>query len=160
MPPKKRSSTSSSSSSKKSHSKSSSSSAPLHPRDEAAKERAEKKLEAGYAESTAQGEFVKETMDRAKEGELNVANRAQAVAIGLSKARKAGIGKGSGKKASKGIQPRARSSAPSAVSTAPQSKPSTTKRAAARGKTDTVPGEAGDVDVSTSSTRRSKRRKT
>ena len=45
----------------------------------------------GKAPSTQAGAFVKEEMDHAKARKHGVKNRKQAIAIGLSKARKAGV---------------------------------------------------------------------
>ncbi len=45
----------------------------------------------GKSASTQAGELVREEMDHAKEGKHPVKSRKQAVAIGLSKARRAGI---------------------------------------------------------------------
>ncbi len=53
--------------------------------------RAKKDLREGKAPSTAAGEFVKAEMEQFKEGNPHVASREQAIAIGLSEARRAGI---------------------------------------------------------------------
>lgn len=45
----------------------------------------------GKAATTQAGEFVKEEMDHMKRGKHRVKSRKQAIAIGLSKARKAGV---------------------------------------------------------------------
>lgn len=45
----------------------------------------------GKAPSTQAGAFVEEEMEHAKEGKHEVKNRKQAIAIGLSKARRAGV---------------------------------------------------------------------
>jgi hypothetical protein len=45
----------------------------------------------GKSASTQAGHFVKEEMDHKKSGKHPIKNRKQAIAIGLSKARKAGI---------------------------------------------------------------------
>jgi uncharacterized protein DUF6496 len=45
----------------------------------------------GRAPSTRAGEYVHEEIHHAREGKHPVKNRKQAIAIGLSKARKAGI---------------------------------------------------------------------
>ncbi len=54
-------------------------------------ERARKDAREGKAPTTQAGEFVREEMDHAKQGKHPVKNRKQAIAIGLSKARKAGV---------------------------------------------------------------------
>lgn len=46
---------------------------------------------AGKASSTQAGEFVKEEIDRVRAGKHGVKNARQAIAIGLSKARRAGV---------------------------------------------------------------------
>ncbi len=45
---------------------------------------------AGKSPSTQAGEFVREEMEKFKEGDPDIKSRAQAIAIGLSKARRAG----------------------------------------------------------------------
>ena len=45
----------------------------------------------GKAASTQAGEFVKETMDEIREGKIGARSTKQAIAIGLSKARRAGV---------------------------------------------------------------------
>jgi hypothetical protein len=54
-------------------------------------QRAQKKLEEGKSPKTAAGEFVHQEIKHAEEGKHDVMNKKQAVAIGLSKARQAGI---------------------------------------------------------------------
>lgn len=54
-------------------------------------ERARKDKREGKAATTQAGEFVREEMDHAKEGKHPVKNRKQAIAIGLSKARRSGV---------------------------------------------------------------------
>jgi len=53
--------------------------------------RAEADKRAGKAPSTQAGEFVKEEMDHVRAGKHGVRSAKQAVAIGLSKARRAGV---------------------------------------------------------------------
>ena len=53
--------------------------------------RAERDREEGKSASTQAGEFVREEMDHVREGKHGVANKKQAIAIGLSKARRAGV---------------------------------------------------------------------
>lgn len=45
----------------------------------------------GKAASTQAGEFIKETMDEIREGKIGARSTKQAIAIGLSKARRAGV---------------------------------------------------------------------
>ena len=54
-------------------------------------ERATKDKEEGKSPSTQAGEFVREEMDHIREGKHGARNTKQAIAIGLSKARRAGI---------------------------------------------------------------------
>jgi hypothetical protein len=54
-------------------------------------ERAAQDKRAGKPPSTQAGEFVREEMHHAREGKHEVKSRKQAIAIGLSKARKAGV---------------------------------------------------------------------
>jgi Family of unknown function (DUF6496) len=54
-------------------------------------EKAKRALRDGKSASTAAGEFIREEMDRFKHGDEGVHSRGQAIAIGLSKARRAGV---------------------------------------------------------------------
>jgi len=54
-------------------------------------ERAEQDLRQGKKASTAAGEFVKEEMHHIREGKHGARSAKQAIAIGLSKARRAGV---------------------------------------------------------------------
>src|SRR5580700_9762158 len=54
-------------------------------------ERARKDAAAGKAPSTQAGEFVREEMDHIREGKYGARSAKQAIAIGLSKARRAGV---------------------------------------------------------------------
>lgn len=54
-------------------------------------ERARKDAEEGKAPSTQAGEFVREEFDHVREGKHGVRSAKQAIAIGLSKARRAGV---------------------------------------------------------------------
>lgn len=54
-------------------------------------ERARRKQRRGAAPSTQAGEFVREEMEHVKQGKHGVKSQEQAVAIGLSKARRAGV---------------------------------------------------------------------
>jgi Family of unknown function (DUF6496) len=53
--------------------------------------RAEQDRKEGKAPSKQAGEFVREEFEHVHEGKHDVANRKQAIAIGLSKARRAGV---------------------------------------------------------------------
>jgi hypothetical protein len=54
-------------------------------------ERARKKLRQGKSPSTAAGEFVREEIEHVREGKHGARSSRQAIAIGLSKARRAGV---------------------------------------------------------------------
>jgi hypothetical protein len=54
-------------------------------------QRAQEDAREGKAPSTQAGEFVKEEMDHIREGKHGAASTKQAIAIGLSKARRAGV---------------------------------------------------------------------
>jgi uncharacterized protein DUF6496 len=54
-------------------------------------QRARRDLRQGKSPSTAAGEFVKEEMEHIREGKHGAKNAKQAIAIGLSKARRAGV---------------------------------------------------------------------
>lgn len=54
-------------------------------------ERAEKDKREGKSASTQAGEFVREEIDHIREGKHGVKSTKQAIAIGLSKARRAGV---------------------------------------------------------------------
>ena len=53
--------------------------------------RAKKDLREGKSETTAAGEFVREEIEHVREGKHGARSAKQAIAIGLSKARRAGI---------------------------------------------------------------------
>jgi hypothetical protein len=55
-------------------------------------DRAKRDLRQGKSKSTAAGEFVREEMHHIREGKHGARSAKQAIAIGLSKARRAGIG--------------------------------------------------------------------
>jgi Family of unknown function (DUF6496) len=54
-------------------------------------DRAQEDLREGKSPSTAAGEFVREEIDHVREGKHGVRSPQQAIAIGLSKARRAGV---------------------------------------------------------------------
>jgi hypothetical protein len=58
---------------------------------EKAKKRALSDAREGKRPTTQAGEFIREEMHRLKEGSGNVRSRKQAIAIGLSEARRAGV---------------------------------------------------------------------
>lgn len=59
--------------------------------DQATTERAKEDLREGKSPSTAAGEFVHEEIEHVREGKHGARSPQQAIAIGLSKARRAGI---------------------------------------------------------------------
>ncbi len=69
--------------------------------DPATKKKAERDLAQGKSASTAAGEFVREEIHHIREGKHGARNAKQAIAIGLSKARRAGIEVQPGETASK-----------------------------------------------------------
>jgi hypothetical protein len=60
--------------------------------------RAQKAKKEGKSKSTQAGEFVREEIDHIREGKHGAKNAKQAIAIGLSKARQAGVESGRIKK--------------------------------------------------------------
>lgn len=54
-------------------------------------EKAKKDKREGKSASTQAGEFVKETIDEMRQGKIGARSTKQAIAIGLSKARRAGV---------------------------------------------------------------------
>ena len=64
-------------------------------------ERAEEDRQEGKAPSTQAGEFVREEIEHIREGKHGARSAKQAIAIGLSKARRAGVKLPTPKKASK-----------------------------------------------------------
>lgn len=59
--------------------------------EKATKQRAKEDLREGKSPSTAAGEFVREEIDHVREGKHGARSPQQAIAIGLSKARRAGV---------------------------------------------------------------------
>ncbi|HEY1546484.1 MAG TPA: DUF6496 domain-containing protein [Kofleriaceae bacterium] len=70
--------------------------------------RAKAKLAAGDSPSTAAGEFIREEMDHIRDGKHGARSTKQAIAIGLSKARRAGIAVKPGPKASARVKQQAK----------------------------------------------------
>lgn len=71
-------------------------------------ERAEEDKREGKSASTQAGEFVREEMHHIREGKHGAANTKQAIAIGLSKARRAGVKMGTPKNASASTRKKAK----------------------------------------------------
>ncbi len=59
--------------------------------DKATIQRAKQDLREGKSPTTAAGEFVREEMEHIREGKHGARSPKQAIAIGLSKARRAGV---------------------------------------------------------------------
>lgn len=70
--------------------------------------RADADKRAGKKPSTQAGEFVREEMRALKKGSGNVRSRKQAIAIGLSEARRSGVKLGSPKAGSRSIKRKAK----------------------------------------------------
>jgi hypothetical protein len=70
-------------------------------------ERAEKDKQEGKAPSTQAGEFVREEIEHVREGKHGARSARQVIAIGLSKARRAGVKLPASKTASKETQEQA-----------------------------------------------------
>jgi hypothetical protein len=85
-------------------------------------------LREGKSPSTAAGEFVREEMDHIREGKHGASSAKQAIAIGLSKARRAGIPLGQ----------------PSAKTTSEETRRKA-ERDTERGETNPVTGEEGQT---------------
>src|ERR1700760_3545323 len=75
--------------------------------EESTKKRAEEDLREGKSPSTAAGEFVHEEIEHVREGKHGARSPQQAIAIGLSKARRAGIPLAPPKSGSKSVRQRA-----------------------------------------------------
>jgi hypothetical protein len=69
--------------------------------------KAKKDLRRGKSASTAAGEFVREEIHHIREGKHGARSTKQAIAIGLSKARRAGIPMGTPKRASRRVKAQA-----------------------------------------------------
>jgi len=71
-------------------------------------ERAKKDKREGKAPSTQAGEFVREEIEHVREGKHGARSAKQAIAIGLSKARRAGVDLPAPKKGSKKVKEQAK----------------------------------------------------
>jgi len=91
-------------------------------------ERARRDKRQGKSPSTQAGEFVRQEMHHIREGKHGARNTKQAIAIGLNKARRAGVKLGT----PRGVSPQTRRSAQSATRHAGQ-KPSRTRSRAVEG---------------------------
>jgi len=102
--------------------------------------KARRDMAEGKSPSTAAGEFVREEMEEEKKGRGAARSPRQAIAIGLSKARRAGVplkpppakrGRTSGRRGARAQEPRAQKRGPSRGAAAPRGR--TSKRGAATG---------------------------
>lgn len=75
---------------------------------EAAKKRARQDARQGKKPTTQAGEFVREEMHKMKRGKGVARSRKQAIAIGLSEARREGVGLGTPKRGSAATKRKAR----------------------------------------------------
>lgn len=87
-------------------------------------ERAAKDKEEGKAPSTQAGEFVREEMHHIREGKHGARNAKQAIAIGLSKARRAGVKLATPKKGKAPESTRRKAAADTKKGEHPEQKPS------------------------------------
>jgi len=96
--------------------------------------RAKKAKREGKAPSTQAGEFVREEIEHIREGKHGARNAKQAIAIGLSKARRSGVKLGAPKKgtASESTRKRAKRDVAKARRAKPARKNPTRARAATR----------------------------
>ena len=95
-------------------------------------EKAQQDKREGKAPSTQAGEFVKEEMEHIREGKHGARNAQQAIAIGLSKARRAGVDLKPPKKGE--ASEKTRKSAGSAYKKGQKGEPVSKKRSAASHK--------------------------
>lgn len=98
---------------------------------QAAKKRARKDAREGKKPSTQAGEFVREEMRQYKRGRGSAGSRKQAVAIGLSEARRAGVKLGTPKKGRTSAATRKRAKRDTEVGQG-RRKPSATRSRAAK----------------------------
>lgn len=94
-------------------------------------ERARKDKREGKSASTQAGEFVREEMEHIREGKHGARSSKQAIAIGLSKARRAGVDLPAPKRASKTT--RAKAASDTRAAHKPAKKTSTRRSAATSG---------------------------
>jgi hypothetical protein len=95
-------------------------------------ERAERDKRQGKSPSTQAGEFVRDEIDRIRKGEHGARNTKQAIAIGLSEARRAGVDLKPPKKGQ--VSEKSRKSAESAYEKGQHGEPVSRKRSIARKK--------------------------
>ncbi|MEO7701733.1 MAG: DUF6496 domain-containing protein [Opitutus sp.] len=93
--------------------------------------RARRDARAGKKPSTQAGEFVREEMHELKKGSGNVRSRKQAIAIGLSEARRSGVKLGGPKKSQASASTRRKAARDTAVGQG-RAKPSPTRSRGAK----------------------------
>jgi hypothetical protein len=96
-------------------------------------QRAHRDEEEGKAPSTQAGEFVREEIDHIREGKHGARSTKQAIAIGLSKARRAGVKLGPPKKGTQSTAVRKRATRDLRKGTQPAKAPSRTRSRATEG---------------------------
>ncbi len=104
-------------------------------------DRAKADLREGKRPTTAAGEFVREEMEHVKRGKHGARSRKQVIAIGLSKARRAGVPLPPAKKSRAGS--RTRRSAEAARSVGRKSRTGTSKRSTSARRTAGTAGKRG-----------------
>jgi hypothetical protein len=120
------------------------------------KERAERDLREGKSASTAAGEFGKEEIDRIRRGEHGARNTKQAIAIGLSEARRAGIDPKLGKTASKRTRTKAAQDSARAGKKPSPTRSRASKKALQRESGEAASPEALSAHAKRAATRRKK----
>src|SRR5580692_6963659 len=93
--------------------------------------RARQDARDGKAPSTQAGEFVKEEIDHIREGKHGARSAKQAIAIGLSKARRAGIDLPAPKKGKASTETRSKAERDNAKGQSGTNKPTSAKRSRA-----------------------------
>ena len=101
--------------------------------EKATQQRVEKDRREGKAPSTQAGEFVHEEIEHVREGKHGARSAKQAIAIGLSKARRAGVELPPPKEGTASKSTRAKASKDVAAGKAPKRKPSAKRAKASRG---------------------------
>jgi hypothetical protein len=105
-------------------------------------QRAKQKLRRGRSASTAAGEFVREEMEHIRQGKHGARSTKQAIAIGLSKARRAGVPL---RAPTRGSEQTRRSAARDLATGQHQRKPRAPSRARARATTRALRREPHDA---------------
>ncbi|MDF3056336.1 MAG: ku family containing protein [Rariglobus sp.] len=106
-------------------------------------QRARRKARAGKKPTTQAGEFVKEEMRRYEKGDADIKSRKQAIAIGLSEARRAGVKLPAPKKGKTSAATRKKAARDRAVGSGRGKKPSPARSRGARKAAATRKRKAG-----------------